>query len=89
MQSCESRGCKPLSPYSVHRHLLLLHPGIPATGSLGFGLVTTEMKMHDRKQWLCLEASACHTWIDCFPRLGSVLSDTGLVDEGVDAFYSY
>lgn len=30
---------------------------IPATGDH----VTTEMKMHDRKQWMCLEASALHT----------------------------
>ena len=34
---------------------------IPGTGSLGSDCVTTEMKMHDRKPWLCLEASALHT----------------------------
>lgn len=50
MQSSESRGCGPLSPHRVHRHLLLLHPGIPVTGSLGIGHVTTEMKMDERKQ---------------------------------------
>lgn len=53
MQSYEYRGCEPLSPHSVHRHLVLLHhPGIPAMGSLDIGHVTTETKMHGRKQWL-------------------------------------
>lgn len=50
MQSSKSGGSEPLSPHRVHRHLLLLHAGIPVTGSLGIGKVTTEMTMNNRKQ---------------------------------------
>lgn len=29
MRSSEPGGCEPVSPHSIHRHLLLLHPGSP------------------------------------------------------------
>lgn len=72
MRSSESGGCEPLSPHSVHRHLLLLHRGIPATGFLGIGHVTTEMKMVGRKLTL-FGGFAFYIWNGCSLRLGSVL----------------
>lgn len=88
MQSYESGGAESLSLYSIQRHLLLLHPGIPATCHVGSGHVPMEMKMHNRKQWLCLETAVLCPGLGCSPKPESVLS-RGLAGEGTDAFYSY
>lgn len=87
-QSSESGGCKPLSPHSVHRHLLLLHPGILATGSLGIGHVTTEMEMHDRKSGCVWKLQPFTLELVVFLDLGQFFLSTGLPGEGADTFYS-
>lgn len=76
------------SLHSIHRHLLLLHPRVPAMHHLRSGHVLMEIKMHNRRQWLCLEAVALHPGIGCSPIPESILS-RGLAGESTDAFNSY
>lgn len=74
MRSSESGGCEPLSPHSVHRHLLLLHCGIPATGFLGIGHVTTDEDGRQKTdsvwrlrllhlKWLFSQTWICSFWV--------------------------
>lgn len=88
MRSSEPGGCEPVSPHSIHRHLLLLHPGIPATGVLGFGHVTL------RWRWSAGN-SDCVWRLQPFTVEVVVLSDLDLfflstrcVGEGAGAFTS-
>lgn len=89
MQSSESTGCEPLSPHSVHGHLLLSHLGIPATGSLGIGHVTTERKMDIENNNCVWKLQLFTVEMVVFPDLGPFFLSARLVGKGAGAFYSY